>query len=363
MNPYILHVISTIDLGGAEKQLLTLATCQRDAGFEVEVVFLKDKPTLLSSFLESGVKVNSSFADARFWKQCLKLKRMQHRKNLVIHAHLPRAEMLCAISLKPDIFIVTRHNSEPFFPKGPSFLSKLLSRFVLKRAFASISISKAVANYLKISGEIKGSEESNVIYYGLASTSVTSKNRRENKLQAIHIGTVSRLVPQKNLPLLLHTFKKLNLEGSPGFELSVLGVGPLYNELKSLAMMLGIGHAVQWKGQANDVTSFYRSLDAFVLTSNYEGFGLVLLEAMSQGIPVIARKVSAIPEVMGEQHPGLIDSHQPIDLARKIREILEDDEKLNECLQYQARQLSRFTIKETQLAHHNLYMRLLEQRK
>jgi glycosyltransferase involved in cell wall biosynthesis len=89
----------------------------------------------------------------------------------------------------------------------------------------------------------------------------------------------------------------------------------------------------------------------------------VLLEAMSQGIPVIARKVSAIPEVMGEQHPGLIDSHQPIDLARKIREILEDDEKLNECLQYQARQLSRFTIKETQLAHHNLYMRLLEQRK
>ena len=363
MNPSILHIITTIDLGGAEKQLLTLATCQREAGFEVEVIFLKDKPTLLSSFLESDIKVNLSFADFRFWKQCLKLKRMQLRKNLVIHAHLPRAEILCAFSLKPDSFVVTRHNSEPFFPKGPTILSKLLSRFVLKRAFTSISISKAVANYLKISGELNDSKRTSVIYYGLDDTSVLPKNRHEKQLRAIQIGTVSRLVPQKNLPLLLRTLKELNSEGSSGFELSVLGVGPLYNELQSLAMMLGIGHAVLWKGQTNDVTSFYRSLDAFVLPSNYEGFGLVLLEAMSQGIPVIARRISAIPEVMGEQHPGLIDSHQPVDLARKIREILEDNEKLNECLQYQARQLTKFSIKKTQLAHHRLYMSLLEQRK
>jgi hypothetical protein len=71
MNYSILHVITTIDLGGAEKQLLTLATCQREKGFDVEVVFLKDKPTLLQDFLKVGVKVDSSFAGLGFLRQVL----------------------------------------------------------------------------------------------------------------------------------------------------------------------------------------------------------------------------------------------------------------------------------------------------
>ena len=66
--------------------------------------------------------------------------------------------------------------------------------------------------------------------------------------------------------------------------------------------------------------SFYRSLDIFVLPSDYEGFGLVVLESMSQGIPVIARRISAIPEVMGENHPGLVDSSNPLEMAKKIEE-------------------------------------------
>jgi glycosyltransferase involved in cell wall biosynthesis len=363
VNLSILHIITTIDLGGAENQLLTLATCQREAGFEVEVIFLKDKPTLLSSFLESDIKVNLSFAESGFLKQCLKLKQAPLRKNLVVHAHLPRAEMLCAFSLKPKSFVVTRHNSEPFFPKGPAILSKLFSRFVLKRAYTSISISKAVASYLKTSRELNSSETTSIIYYGLSDTTVSPKDKYEKQLQPIQIGTVSRLVPQKNLPLLLHTLQELNSMCSTSFELSVLGVGPLYNELQSLAMKLGVGNAVFWKGQTKNVTSFYRSLDAFVLPSNYEGFGLVLLEAMSQGIPVIARRISAIPEVMGEKHPGLVDSDKPADLARKIRELLEDNKMLNECLKYQATQLSEFSIKKTEIAHRRLYMRLIEQRK
>ena len=74
MSYSILHVITTIDLGGAEKQLLTLATYQREKGFDVEVVFSKDKPTLLQDFLKVGVKVDSSFAELRFLRQVLKLK-------------------------------------------------------------------------------------------------------------------------------------------------------------------------------------------------------------------------------------------------------------------------------------------------
>ena len=362
MNYSILHVITTIDLGGAEKQLLTLATCQKEAGFEVEVVFLKDRPALLDSFLESGIKVDSSFAESRFWKQPFKLKRKQKQENLIIHAHLPRAEMLCALSLKPKSFIVTRHNSEPFFPTGPRILSKLFSRLVLRKSFASISISKAVANYLKTSGELRNLENNTVIYYGLRDTSVFPKKKIEKSVKAIQIGTVSRLAPQKNLPLLLGVLRELNSLGSSSFELSVVGVGSLKDQLQALAIELGVAHSVYWKGKSDDVTSFYRSLDLFVLPSNYEGFGLVLLEAMSQGVPVIARKVSAIPEVMGEKHPGLIDSNSPIDLANKIRMILEDEGIMNDCLKYQAKRLGEFSIHTTQKAHEVLYIKLLREK-
>jgi len=363
MSYSILHVITTIDLGGAEKQLLTLANCQREKGFDVEVVFLKDKPTLLQDFLKVGVKVDSSFAGLGFLRQVLKLKQRKRQENLVVHAHLPRAELLCALSLRQESFIVTRHNSEAFFPRGSAKLSQLLSRFVLQRAFASISISKAVADYLKKSGEMSNLEANHIIYYGLKNTCVSPKSKMESRSQPVHLGTVSRLVPQKNLPLLLETLKELNSINSIGFELSVVGTGPLQKELQLISVKLGVEKAVSWKGQSEEMVAFYQSLDIFVLPSDYEGFGLVLLEAMSQGIPIVARNISAIPEVMGELHPGLVNSSRPIDLARKIREFLENREVLNSCLEFQGARLREFSIDKTQLAHERLYSSLLEQRR
>ena len=363
MKHKILHVITTIDFGGAEKQLLTLATCQREQGYEVEVIFLKDKPALLQEFLEAGIEVDLSFVNFGFLKQIRNLKTRKSTENLVIHAHLPRAELLCALSLEPKTFIVTRHNSEAFFPKGPAKLSKLLSRFVLKRSFASISISKAVANYLKISGEMSGKQNNHVIYYGITETSVSPRSNLGLVSGPIQVGTVSRLVPQKNLPLLLGALKELNSRESLEFNLTIVGSGPLKTELQSLSADLGIEELVTWKGQLQEVLPFYRSLNVFVLPSDYEGFGLVLLEAMSQGIPVIARRISAIPEVMGEEHPGLVDSVSPVDLALKIRTLTSDQDALRSCLNYQAQRLLEFPIEKSQREHERLYSSLLDRAK
>ena len=142
-----------------------------------------------------------------------------------------------------------------------------------------------------------------------------------------------------------------------------MGSGPLKIELQSLSADLGIEEFVTWKGQLQEVLPFYRSLDVFVLPSDYEGFGLVLLEAMSQGIPVVARRISAIPEVMGEKHPGLVDSIAPIDLALKIQTLIFDRDALRSCLQYQARSLKEFSIEKSQREHERIYLSLLAQTK
>jgi len=358
MSLHVIHVITTIDLGGAEKQLLTLATCQKRNGLVVEIVFLKDEPKLLEQFLESGILVDTEFSKLSFFGQIRRLRAKRNFDGVVFHSHLPRAELLCALSLKKRAFIVSRHNTEHFFTAGPKLFSKLLSRFVLRRAFALISISRAVYAFLRETSELGPQTRNEIIPYGID----TSPNRPFEKgvLSSDHIklGTVSRLVRQKNIPLLLHSMQKLIADRSCEWCLQIVGVGPLLEELKSFASKLGIQGSIVWLGQTPKIEAFYRTLDIFVLTSDYEGFGLVLLEAMDAGVPVIARNISAIPEVLGADHPGLINSDDPSEFAERISKLVMSQELRLDFLRYQSKQLSRFSIERVEIAHSALYQEL-----
>ena len=358
----LVHIITTIDLGGAEKQLLALTTRQVQNGDKVEVIFLKSEPQLLDKFIAVGVKVNNQFHKLSFLQQVLLLMKRRREGDVVFHAHLPRAELLCALALKPGSFVVTRHNSEPFFPKAPANISRLLSRFVMAKAFASISISKAVTNYLKISRELQDSSRNFIIYYGLDNLLLRNETYIEHKSDVFKIGTASRLVPQKNLQLLLNALKVLSEIEPKKFHLSVAGTGPLFAELKLQALELGLQDSISWLGQIQDMTWFYHSIDAFVLSSNYEGFGLVLLEAMVHGVPIVARGTSSVPEVLGESHPGIVESSNPEELARALSKIMNNYVYEKRCLEYQSKQLAKFSIEDTQRAHSKIYNSLLQNR-
>lgn len=363
MSISIIHVITTLDLGGAEKQLLILAAKQQEVGNDVKVIFLKDCPKLLNKFRASGLKVETKFSNMTFLKQVLELRKERVAEKTVYHAHLPRAEFLCALALKSNTFVVTRHNSEPFFPKAPSFVSRILSKFVLRRAFASISISRAVTHYLMNSKELDNDSINEVVFYGLDNTTVKNKKhpKSKSKSKIYNIGTVARLVPQKNVSLLINAVQILNKTHPAAFHLSILGTGPMKEELRLLAVKLGLADLVDFFPPRLDVATFYKSLDLFVLPSHYEGFGLVLLEAMSAGVAVIARDVTSIPEVLGKDHPGLLKTNNPHDLANKIFDFFRDEHYLKECLLYQSEQIKNFSIDKTEIAHRNIYIRLLKQ--
>ena len=358
----VTHVITTIDMGGAEKQLLSLASFQIRTGYEVEVIFLKDIPLLKDEFESVGVKVNHSLSQLSFLRQCQKLRELRSGQSSVFHAHLPRAEILCAIALRKKSFIVTRHNTEAFFPKGPSMLSRRLSRFVLRRAFACISISNAVSDFLKMKKEIPSGVRHHVIYYGLKDLDPLYLKRFPAQKRHIRIGTIARLVPQKNLPLAIHAIKLLNVDSSIVFSLDILGKGPLLKQLEALVKSLGLQNLVSFQGITEDIENFYDSLDLFVLTSNYEGFGLVLLEAMTFGVPILSRNVSAIPEVLGEKHPGLLNSNYPSDLAERIRQIVFNAQKWEECLKFQSVRLKKFSIEVSHNSYQSIYLDLITSR-
>lgn len=97
--------------------------------------------------------------------------------------------------------------------------------------------------------------------------------------------TVGRFKSQKNHTLLLRAFARLECADA---RLMLLGNGDLEPELRSLAAGLGIGDRVIFAGFHADPTPFYRTADLFVLSSDYEGFGNVIVEALANGVPVVS---------------------------------------------------------------------------
>ena len=134
----------------------------------------------------------------------------------------------------------------------------------------------------------------------------------------IILGTVTILRRFKHPEVILQACGLLQLQGVP-FRLFVGGDGELRPEMEALAEKLGIAGRVHWLGYVQRPEEFIRSWDVFLLASEGEAFGFVLLEAMSCGIPVIAAASGAIPEVVDDGRTGLL---APVLDARAMAEAI-----------------------------------------
>ena len=358
----VIHLITTIERGGAEKQLLTLTNEQVQSGLKVEVIFLKGKPELKKEFEESGVEVNKLLAGKNFLNQISLLSKHLRKNPSPVHAHLPKSELLAAIVVSNKYFVFTRHNSEAFWPSGPRIISNLLSKFVCKRASQGIAISSAVKSYLIKRGEIPTGYTIDVVYYGFQKNSSTNSeglnlitNLMNGKSLNYKIGTIGRLVPQKDYPTLLSAFSNI-LKSAPNTDLYVVGEGYLQKNLIELSKSLGIKDKVHWLGKTEYIKEFLSKIDLFILPSKYEGFGLVLLEAMVAKKPIIAANNSAIPEVLGKTYEGLFLTGDINSLAQQIKTVISDNNFSERLVQSHLSQLNLFDPSEMNRNIKNIYL-------
>jgi glycosyltransferase involved in cell wall biosynthesis len=123
------------------------------------------------------------------------------------------------------------------------------------------------------------------------------------------ILTVARLVPQKNLSLLIRSFAAL-VAKNPQARLLIIGTGPEQEKLVALATALGlmrVGYPkVKFLPWTDDVPSYMKSSDIYALSSNYEGYARVIPEAMAAGVPVVATDVGCVGEVMLHGQNGIV---------------------------------------------------------
>ncbi|MBN8500796.1 MAG: glycosyltransferase [Sphingomonadales bacterium] len=137
---------------------------------------------------------------------------------------------------------------------------------------------------------------------------------------APHFVAVGRLAPQKNFPLLLRAFARLD---DPAALLTILGEGPDRPRLERLALELGIADRLNLPGHVADTLPTLARASAFVLSSDYEGVPAVVIEALAAGLPTVATRCSvSLPGLLGDGAFGqLVDVGDVAGFAAAMRSV------------------------------------------
>lgn len=120
-----------------------------------------------------------------------------------------------------------------------------------------------------------------------------------------HILMASRLSPEKNIELAILSMSEV-VKKSPTAGLIIVGSGDQEKALREKVRTLTIQSNVVFEGWQNDLISYYKTADIFLLTSNYEGYGMTIVEALAAGCPVVATDVGCVGEIMHHGVHGLV---------------------------------------------------------
>ncbi len=152
------------------------------------------------------------------------------------------------------------------------------------------------------------------------------------------IGTAARLVPIKNIDMLIEAAKILSLDKKLKFLISVFGDGPMKDGMQERIRAYGLDDVVVLHGHHPDVLSIVRAWDAFVLTSWNEGMPMSLLEAMSFGIIPVCTRVGGVPDIIDDTENGfLVKPGNHDELASVLLQLFHKDQETRGTLQEKAR--------------------------
>ena len=344
----IFHLISSIDKGGAETHLYSLIKKQVKEKKKIYVIYLKGNDYWKKYYNKIGVKVfkinfENNLNIFRFFFVVAKIKKIISKYNPdIIHAHLLTMELIGAIikfNLKDKFkFIVTKH-LDSFFLEASYGHRKILKgliidKFIINQSNKVICISKQVKKYFNQA--IPHKNKYKVIYYGFSVFNFKSSSnikkvlnqfRKKNKIKKKDtvFCNVARHVKQKSIHTILKAFS-IYIQDKKNTKLILVGKGPETRNLKDLCDELEISRNVIWINNYENIKDIYLLSNVFILSSKYEGLGLVLLEALSSKIPIIATNTSAIPEIIKNNYNGLLfDPGDYKSLATKLKKIQQND--------------------------------------
>ncbi len=328
----IVHLVSNKVWGGGERYALDLASASRDAGHNVSVFVKKNTPAveifaskgLLAGTMRLGGALDI-FTPIRLAKRLDALA-----KPVIVHVHNFRdaqtavnARNLCKD--RDGIKIVcTRHLIRP--AKTDS------SHTALYRALdAIIFVSQAARNAFLSSGVDVDCSRLHVVHNSIIPENVTP---RENGGDAsdgdkVKLLFAGRIVPEKGLDVLVKALELLKDDSRWSLEVCGTGKSRDVMPIVKLSRGLGIADRISWPGSVDNVQQHIADSDVVIMPSiSPESFGLVILEAASLGVPVIASNNGAQPEIISNGVDGMLVASGDYEaLAQAIRTLIDDPDR------------------------------------
>jgi glycosyltransferase involved in cell wall biosynthesis len=318
-------------VGGAEQHLLALLPALRERGVDARFLSLDAG--------DDAERFHRALDDRRVpWRRvpcgadfsptlAVRVARaVRAEQTDLLHTHMVHADIYgsAAAHLLRVPFLSTRHNDDRYL-LGPF---RHVDRAFMHGARAIVAISEAVREFHIRAG--LPADKIVTIHYGL-----DESPSAPSEVTPVEVGiaedaplvlAIGRLIEQKDHATLLRAFARVH-EQRPAARLAILGWGPLEGATRALAARLGLADTVLVAGRVEPRDWLTRA-DVFAHTSRWEGFGIALLEAMLSGLPVVATRVSAIPEIVVDGETGLLA--EPGDdqrLAEALLELLQDTER------------------------------------
>ncbi len=350
----ILYVINSLAAGGSEKLVTDMANDLDVKGHEVNVFTFVSNKDVFSNLLSPSINFKP-WNDTSFLSFS-KLSNLFNliKKNEVIHVHLfPSFYIVGLLSLffTDKTFIYTEHST---YNRRRNWKYKLIEKFIYSRYSFITCISKGVKEQLEnwIGSKVKIKLINNFINLKVIENAPAfTKNKlgfKESDKLIVMVGSFRD--NSKDQKTLINAIKLV----PNNYKLLLIGDGVLKKQNELYVSSIGLTEQVHFFGNRTDVYSILKACDYGVLSSNWEGFGLVALEYMVCGLPSLGSNVEGLNKVIADKD-YLFEVGDSKKIADIILKLENDTKRKSQLLDLQNKKLKLYDINEAMGNFINLY--------
>jgi glycosyltransferase involved in cell wall biosynthesis len=313
----ILHVITSLSTGGAEKLMVDLLPRLKEKGHEVDLLLFDGTETPFWRQAEAaGIHVMHTRIGGSVYNPINLIKLMPYlRRYDIVHTHNTAPQLFAAIGsvLCSVVLCTTEHNTSNRRRDWRWYAA--IDRWMYNRYKQIICISKKTETHL-LDFVCRTKANITTVNNGIDTSVFENAVPSHEFVGEINIISVAAFRYQKDQKTIIRAMQQL----SDAYHLYLVGDGELRSDCENMARDLNLTHRVHFLGIRTDVPRLLKESDIVVMSSHWEGFGLAAAEGMAAGKPVIATDVDGLREVVSGA--GILFHHEDfIQLADEIKHL------------------------------------------
>ena len=308
----VLHVLSSSRYSGAENVACTII---KNLSNEYELFYCSPKGKIELDLLKQHIQyVLIDKLDIHSIREVI-----EKVKPDIIHAHDHRAAFICALAKKKTKLIIHIHNNNPWLKK--KCINSVIFLFSALRAKSVLVVSNSILEEYVFSKRIR--HKTIIVGNPSSRNSILAKVKNIKQEKLYDICCVARVTKQKNPNKFIDIVKELKKE-MPKIKAIWIGDGDMLETAKQSVHNLGLDKTLMFAGYKKNPYDYISKSKVFLLTSDWEGFGLVAYESIALGVPCVVSKVGGLVDIIDDSCGKLCDSNSRREYVEECKKLLSD---------------------------------------